>query len=301
MIILIIILAIAIFIWWNNSLPFYSEKAKNELESDESNLISPKAHSIVYEKGNRKAVLFLHGFPASPVLYENAAKMFSEEGYDVFAPLIPTFASDMEKFTETNFTEWYDFIAKKYEELERKYEEVYVIGVSMGGSMTLKIAEDYRPSGIAVIAAPVTYNSFLRDGIISDWHFYIARFLGLFTKSIGAKAVTGRPESHDGDENWIGYDGAFIHQSISFIYNLKTIRKNLRKVVSPAILIHDKGDRTVPFKNQEIIRKGISSGKIKVISPDMGDEYHHSRHNLLMYDSVGKEYTVDILKFFNEV
>ena len=298
---MIALILLILFVIWNVYLPFYHERIHNHLKRDESNLISEKARSIEIRKGNSKAVLFIHGYPSSPDMYSYPAKVFSESGYDAFAPLIPTFASDIKAFEKTNFSEWFEYIDSYYLSLKGEYEKVYVAGVSMGGAMTLKLAERHPEiPAIAVLAAPVTYNSLIKDGIVTDWRTYFARTIALFVKNINGSAVLSHPDSNDGDENWIGYGGVFPRQGLSLIFNLKAIRRDLGKVKCPAILIHDKGDKTVPFGNQRIIRSSISSKKVKVLSPRMDVKYKHSHHSLLMYESVRKEYTDDILSFFME-
>ncbi len=298
----IIVLLIILFFFWNISLVFYKEESKVKLISDESRCFSPRCRSIIYEEGNDKAALFIHGFPTTPHMYAYPAKVFSENGYDVFAPLIPTFGSDYKEFEKSNFSQWFAYIDEYYQDLKKRYKDVYVIGVSMGGAMTLGLAEKYSntplsPTRIAVLAAPVVYNSIIKDGIVTSWAAYIGRTIALFIKSIKAKNIDGLPDGEDGNEEWTGYGGTFPRQGISLIYNLKGIRRNLCRVIVPMISIHDQGDKTVPFRNQKIILDSVRSRDIESHSPKMPN-YRHTHHSLLMYDSCKREYTDMILKFF---
>ncbi len=294
---------ILLFIYWNASLVFYRERERRVLTSCEEKCFSPRCKSIIYESGRKRAVLFIHGYPTAPNMYSYPAKAFSERGYDVYAPLIPTFGAEYKEFEKTNFTQWFSFIDRYYIALKERYEKVYVAGVSMGGAMTLKIAEKYSssplaPEKIAVLAAPVAYNSLLKDHFITSFSAYFGRTVALFVKEIGARCVDGIEGAEDGNENWTGYAGIFPRQGISLIYNLKKIRKDLSLVNIPLISIHDRGDRTVPFQNQRIIRENIKSKDAIFLSPKMGN-YNHTHHSILMYDSTKKEYTDSILEFFD--
>ncbi len=305
LILLIIFLALILFFYWNSSLLFHKERESRELTSDESKCFSPRCRSIIYENGNEKAVLFIHGFPTTPYMYAYPAREFSRNGYDVFSPLLPTFGTDYKEFEQSIFPEWFGFIDRYYLSLKKRYKDVYVIGVSMGGAMTLKIAELHRdsessPKAIAVLAAPVAYNSLIRDGFVTSWSFYIGRIVAMFAKEIGAGYVDGKPGAEDGNDAWVGYSGTFPRQGISLVYNLKSIRKNLGSIRVPLISIHDKGDKTVPFGNQKIITGNVSSRKVKVISDKMPN-FNHTHHSLLMYNSTRAKYTEEILKFFAEV
>lgn len=112
--------------------------------------------------------------------------------------------------------------------------------------------------------------------------------------------MDGNPDGEDGDEEWAGYRGIFLPQAISLIWNLKDIRRNLGKITVPLISIHDMEDKTVPFKNQGIILSEIRSENVESYSPVM-DNYRHTHHSLLMYNSVKTKYTLYIERFFDKV
>ncbi len=297
-------LAVVLFIIWNIALPFYKDEGRDKLSSDEDKCFSPKCRSVRLENGSDRCVLFIHGFPTTPQMYSYPIQVFSAHGYDVHAPLIPTFGADWRDFENTTFSQWFSFIDEYYVSLRRRYDKLFVVGVSMGGEMTLKLAEKYsgtrlEMSAIAVLSAPVVYNSLIRYGIVTSFSTYFARTPGLFVKSIGAKPVCGHPGSEDGDQEWTGYSGLFIKPGLSLIHSMKDVRKNLARITVPMISIHDRGDRTVPFKNQRIILNNVKSRRIEAKSPSM-PPFRHTRHSLLMYDSTKAEYTRDILDFFSQ-
>lgn len=300
LVILIIAIFIVFFILWNTTLLFYKDRNVETLKDDEDKIFSERCKSIYYNTDNEEAVLLIHGFPTCPQMYEYACARLREDGFAVYAPKIPTFGTDYDEFSKTTFTQWFNYISSFYEDVRKKHKKVYVLGVSMGGAMTLKIAEKYSdttlsPDKIIVIAAPVVYNSF-RYRVWTSVSTYLARTVSLFTPHIGAKYVKGNPSGEDGNEDWTGYGGTFIKQGISLIHNLKFIKKELYKVKVPIYSLHDTQDTTVPFKNQEIILNNIASKKVVKRVATM-QNYNHSKHSLLMYKSVQKEYLDDIIKF----
>ena len=296
MLILLIILLLIILYLWSSCLIFYHEKPE-KLVPDESKCFHEDCRSIIIKQNSRKAVMMIHGFPTTPAMYKYTAEKFKEEGYDVYVPLIPSFGTDWKDFEKTSFSSWYLFLDDYYSELEKEYDRVYLIGTSMGGAMTLKLAENHHPAAISVIAAPVVYNSFFRDHIVTSWSGYIGRIVALFCKAIKPGIVTSKPQSNDGNENWKGYSGTFPRQGVSLMYALKSIRKDLGKITSPMLSMRDKGDRTVPFGNQGILRNEVKAESEYIVT-EMGDEYHHTHHALLMYESVQEELTRRIIIFF---
>ena len=299
--VLIIIILFSLFFYWNNSFIFYKEKTK-QLVPNEAKCFSEHCKSITYLNGCKRAVLFIHGFPTTPYMYSYPAAFFRDNGFDVYAPLIPTFGADYREFEKTNFSSWFLFIDSYYANLKKKYDEVYVIGVSMGGAMCLKLAEKYSGTNlsmkkIAVLSAPVTYNSLIKDKIVTNPLAYELRFLSLFIKRINASNIDGIKDGEDGNENWVGYGGTYLRPALSLIYNLKAIRKDLYKITVPMISIHDEGDKTVPFKNQKIITDCVKSKELIILSDKM-PEFKHSHHSLLMYNSTKEKYSKIILDFF---
>ena len=297
MVIFIAILSILILIYlWSSCLLFYREKRK-PLVSDESKCFDQACRSIVIRQGSDKAVLMVHGFPTTPAMYRYASECMKEEGYDVFAPLIPSFGADWHDFVETDFSSWYGWIEDYYLRLCSEYSSACVSGISMGGAMTLRLAETHRVKAAAVIGAPVVYNSLFRDHIVTSWPAYLLRIIGVFTPAIKPGIVRERPGANDGNEDWKGYSGTFPRQGASLVWNLRAIRRDLPLIDSPILSIHDRGDRTVPFANQGILKREMDTEAV-FIETEMDSSCRHSHHALLMYRSVQSELMDRIISFF---
>lgn len=307
MTLIVILIAIAILLiliyLWSATLVFYHEKEK-ALISDEKKVFSPDNRTIEKTQNSDKAIMFIHGFPTTPHMYKMAADYAYERGFDVYAPLIPTFGADYKEFSKTNFSSWFLFIDSYYRNLRSKYKRLYVVGVSMGGAMTLKLAEKHSDSptkmdGIAVLSAPVVYNSLFRDGIITNFASYFGRIIKLFIPYIAPECVTSWPGQNDGGETWHGYRGTFTKQGVSLIYNLKSIRRDLFRIRVPMISIHDVTDKTVPFENQGIIKKETYTESL-FIETNMPTTSINTHHSLLMYYSTYRTLMDDIIEFFRK-
>ena len=101
--ILLVIILLILFYLWSACLPLYHEKTE-KLISDESKCFDPGCKSIVIRQDSGKAVLMIHGYPTTPAMYRYAAERLREAGWDVYAPLIPSFGTDWHDFEKTNFS-----------------------------------------------------------------------------------------------------------------------------------------------------------------------------------------------------
>ncbi len=301
---IIIILLILLFILWNGTLFGYRDRNTQKLTVDESQVCCEQAKSIIYKKeSNNRAILLVHGFPSTPSVYHYSAKRFAEAGLDVYAPLMPGFGTDPKSFANTTFTQWFSYMCSYYENLRAQYDTLYILGISMGGMITLKLGETYcntekAPDKMVSIAAPVVYNS-IREGIFTDKRMYLARTLSLFVPAIGARIIEGDSKGEDGSEYWYGYGGLFLRPGLSLVHAMKDVRKSLGKITCPLFSIHDINDRTVPFKNLKIIQKENQSCDFHTLETEMGP-YKHSHHALLLYRSIQESLTDTILSFLSE-
>ncbi|MGD1823244.1 MAG: alpha/beta hydrolase [Pleomorphochaeta sp.] len=300
-----ILIIIFIIILWSSTLVFFKDRNINNIDIDETKVFSSKCRSIILKHEIKKdtAVLMIHGFLSTPNVYQYSAHSFFEHGYDSYAYLLPGFGTSIEHFKKTNFSQWFNYISTRYEELKQDYSNVIIVGISMGGALTLKLGEKYsntdlEPLAIVPISAPVIYNSLLKDRRITKFSFYFARIVSLFKSSFNASICdrTEIEEEDDNNNNWIGYNGLFLKQSMSLIKAEKKIRKDLKKITCPMFVIHNVSDKTVPFFNFPIIAKEnnsrfFESKIIKMIG------YKHTMHVLLLYYSVREELTNDIINY----
>jgi carboxylesterase len=304
-ILLPIIFIIILISLWSITLIFFKDRNSQPIETDESKCFAPRCHSIIRLDKNEEvdtAILLIHGFPSTPHVYDYCSQQFFENKIDSYAYLMPGFGTSTKDFEKTNFTQWFDFQCRKYEELKSKYKNVFILGVSMGGLISLKLGEKYsdtelEPKAIISISAPIVYNS-IKDRMITNPSFMFARVINIFKSTFNPSTVNGI-DGEDGNEDWTGYQGLFLKQSLSLIKSEMIVRKNLSKLTCPLFLIHDTGDQTVPFGNFPIISKENGSreftGKVTRMQ-----NYRHSHHVLVLYKSSRVKLTKEIIAYIKE-
>lgn len=297
---LVLFATLSFYLIASNSSLFFREKSR-KLPIVDSEPFNPLASPIELKKNQSKAILFVHGFPSSPATYQHTAKEAFKNGYDVYVPKLPGFASDPNIFTKTRFTDWFDYLINYYKTIRPQYDQFYVVGTSMGGAMTLKIAEvtsgtDLVPTAIATLAAPVFLNK-PSKGIVKQPLTPLLKPVSLFTKALNPSLKSPIDEDLDGMENWIGYHGVFPKQLHSMIQNLKVISKNLPKITLPVYMIHDRNDKTVPFANMYFIANKIGSADVVTESLKL-EGLKSNRHCLLLYTSIRDELFDRIDAFF---
>ncbi|MBN1899125.1 MAG: alpha/beta fold hydrolase, partial [Spirochaetes bacterium] len=129
---------------------------------------------------SHKVILFIHGYKATPFDFHYLAGHFSRQ-YNVALLLLPGHGTSEEEFQKTYFSQWYSYAKEQYLRYRKKYR-VYLCGLSMGGTISLRLAEEFydkkdlAPSGVICIASPVFLNCFNR-GVLFDWRLYLIRYI----------------------------------------------------------------------------------------------------------------------------
>ena len=258
----------------------------------------------IMNKKSNSAIIFLHGFKATPIQFKELAIYFSQN-YNVLVPLYPGHGTDKEYFKKTYFSQWYKNAKDVYIEARKKYKKVYLCGLSMGGTIALKLAEEFccdktlAPDGIISISAPVFLNN-LKEGILYDWRLYFDRYISWFIKELKNKPNTADKDGaiNDVPPDYDPYD--FPVQVHSLKMGMYETGKNLKLIKAPILLMQAKGDETVPFANLDYISKNVSSKVIKVREFDL-TKWKHTKHVIINYKTTKNEVKNEITQFLNSL
>jgi carboxylesterase len=92
--------------------------------------------------GRRVGVLLVHGFSGSPASMKPWARHLAGLGYAVEVPRLPGHGTRWQDLNQVAWTDWYDEAARAFDRLRAACDTVVVCGLSMGGSVVLRLAEE---------------------------------------------------------------------------------------------------------------------------------------------------------------
>jgi carboxylesterase len=102
--------------------------------------------------GDGRAALVLHGFTGNPQSMRGLALALADAGLTVELPLLPGHGTDISDMLPTRWKDWSDAAEAAYTELAARSDSVVVVGLSMGGLLSVWLAERHPEiAGIAVI------------------------------------------------------------------------------------------------------------------------------------------------------
>lgn len=225
----------------------------------------------------RIGCLLLHGYGGSPFEFNPVQERLEQAGFFVHCPVLPGHCQSMEAFCQTRFTDWAEAARQAFVQVGRQVDKVVVIGLSMGGSLGLWLAEQYPLAGLVTISAPVFLYRFFPWWVGSDLRLPLVPWVRFFKPVLFVPKPS--PESNEIAPHR-GYEGfQALHPLASLLKGLKEIRQGLAKVVAPLLVIHSPQDQTVPVANSwEIVSKVRSRRRSLELIPIL--EQITSRHLL---------------------
>jgi len=200
------------------------------------------ASRTINHSGNNIGVLLIHGFTATTAEVRFLADHFIKQDCTVIAPLLPGHGTDPSDLNKQKFIDWIKCVEKDLIILQNKCELVIVGGESMGGVLSLYLAENHPD-----IAALLLYSTALLVGNLK-----YAGLLKFATSAIEKnKSADGLP--------WQGYTVYPLWAADQFHRLTKKVKKNISKVEVPTIIFQGIFDKTIDKKNIQFIYDGIQS------------------------------------------
>jgi carboxylesterase len=171
-----------------------------------------------------------------------------EAGFTVRCPLLPGHGTNWQDMNRTTWSDWYDCVRKELLELLARCDSVFVFGQSMGGTLALRLAQEFgeRISGLVLVNPSVMT---LRRG---------AKLLPVLSKLLpSVKGLGGDIAKTGVSEGAYGRVPVRAAASLSKLWRL--VRKDLGEITQPMLLLHSKVDHVVEPVNSRIIIENVAS------------------------------------------
>ena len=234
-------------------------------------------------KGNSTGILLIHGFTGSPAELILLGKFLNRAGYTVLGVRLAGHGTSERDIIRTTKYDWFDSVLDGYAILKSVCEKIFVVGHSMGGLLSLKLASIHKIEKIVSIAAPIFISSETDIANLPPRercgeNYVLRPRRNLENVPPAANRVYRKTPLIN------------IHELLDVILEVKNI---LPKITAPILIMHGEEDHTAQPKSAEYIEKNIGS---KIIRRIMVPESGHLLPLIEKRDFVFEE----TLKFLNE-
>ena len=87
--------------------------------------------------------LVIHGFTSIPVSMRGVADALAAAGFHVELPLLPGHGTVVEDLVPLRWADWLGEVEAAYQRLAARVDKVVVVGLSLGGALTLRLGADH--------------------------------------------------------------------------------------------------------------------------------------------------------------
>lgn len=207
------------------------------------------AEPIFIDNGNEIGILLIHGFSSSPNDFKKLSEFLAKKNITVYAPLLPGHGTSPRDLKNIRYEEWQDSVQKALNQLNTKKK--FILGYSMGGTLTLDLASKNDLDGIIVINSAI---------------FLANRYLPFIPIVMLTQSYTSKkPETIVQliNEDRIVYDV----NPLSSIIELEKLIKylDLTRITEPILIFQSENDDIILPKSADFIYNEVNSQNKELI------------------------------------
>lgn len=218
------------------------------------------AEPFSFDGGDVGAVV-VHGFTGSPKSMRPWAEHLAQAGLTVRLPRLPGHGSHWRDLAVTRWEDWYAAVDAAFTEVSGRCGHVFVMGLSMGGALCLRLAENHGDavSGI-VLVNPAVHSENKALVVLPVLKSVLPTLPGV----INDIAKPGQDEG--------GYDRMPLKPLHSMTQGWSQVKADIAKVDQPLLVFHSPQDHVVEPSNTAWILGHVTSSD--VTDRELPDSFH---------------------------
>jgi carboxylesterase len=206
---------------------------------------------------SKPACLLIHGFTGTPKEMRWMGEFLNRHGYTCLGIRLAGHATNPEDMIRSNWTDWAASVEDGYHLLRGVTDNIFLIGLSMGGILALLMAARLDVLGVIAMSTPYKLPDDPRLRHV-DW---IAKMIPYMPKS-DQEPGSGWFDKESWKEH-ISYPQNPVRSIGQLNQLLAVMRAALREIRVPVLLIHSKDDDYVLPDNIDLIYDDLTNASDK--------------------------------------
>jgi len=214
--------------------------------------VMPGAEPFSHD-GSSTGVLLCHGFTGSPQSLRPWAEYLADAGLSVSLPRLPGHGTTWQEMARTRWEDWYAEVSRAFDVLRGRSDQIFVMGLSMGGCLALRLAELQGPavSGLVLVNPSVTADTRL---------FALAPVLKLLVPSL--KGITSDIKKEGVKE--LGYDRIPVRAAATLPGLWRSTTDRFRDITQPVLVYLSTEDHVVGTASINVLRAALPPEQLTV-------------------------------------
>ena len=222
--------------------------------------VMPGADAFAHDGGGT-GVLLCHGFTGSPQSLRPWAEYLAAAGLSVSLPRLPGHGTTWQEMARTRWEDWYAEVDRAFDVLQARCDEMFVMGLSMGGCLALRLAEVRGDAirGLVLVNPSITADTKL---------FLLAPALKLVVPSL--KGIASDIKSSQAAE--VGYDRVPVKAAATLPGLWRITQQHLGELRQPVLAFRSTIDHVVGPASMKLLAGSLPPGQLEV--RDLANSYH---------------------------
>ncbi|NWK83618.1 alpha/beta hydrolase [Staphylococcus sp. GSSP0090] len=244
-------------------------------------MINVKAPNPIFleQENAEKAILLLHSFTGTVRDVKLLATKLHEAGFTCYVPAYKGHGLLLDELMTFDVDDWLVDATAGYQFLKDKgYSEISVCGISLGGILSLKLAESKEISSIAIMSTPYRKSDAGLSGRLENYGQRMGSLVGLEQTEI---------------DQQIGKIDQYGPELYKFQLLVDEVMANLNRITAPIAIKYGEQDEDAYETSAHYIYDRIQHGDKEIKG------YKPSKH-LMTYGEGHIEVEQDIIAFFED-
>ena len=209
--------------------------------------------------------MLTHGLGGSPFEMAGIAAALEKAGLEAHLLTLPGHAASEDAFMRVSYADWRAYMLAEHARLARR-GPVLAVGFSLGGLLSLDVAESVPLAGVVTLAAPV-YLYCWHPLFMLDWRLPLA---GLLHHALPVLRGQARSAEAQAIAPWRGYEGLTVTRHVADMMTAqRRVRAGLRSITAPALLWQARGDATCRAWNALYLAGHLGSAEVTLRMVDI--------------------------------
>ena len=222
--------------------------------------VQPGCEPFAFE-GGEVAALMVHGFTGSPFSMRPWGEYLAGHGLTIVGPRLPGHGTRWQELNLTRWQDWYGEVERAFDKLRGACDQVFVMGLSMGGTLALRLAEEKGDDLAGVVTVNPSLLTLRKDAKLLPYVSRVVPSLKAIGDDIKKPGITER-----------AYDRTPLRAAASLAHLWKLVAADLGKVTQPLLTFRSAEDHIVEAASGRLLLSAVGSDDVREIVLD--NSYH---------------------------
>lgn len=223
--------------------------------------VQPGCEPFAYE-GGKVGALLVHGFTGSPFSMRPWGEyLHAEGGLSVLGPRLPGHGTRWQEMNLTRWQDWYGEVERGFDTLRGSCDQVFVMGLSMGGTLSLRLAEEKGDDLAGVVTVNASLLTLRKE----------AKILPLLARAVASVKSIGDDIKKPGVTER-AYTRTPLRAAVSLGQLWKVVQNDLGRITQPLLAFRSAEDHVVEPASGALLLSAVGSTDVREVI--LHDSYH---------------------------